>query len=204
MPMYRWKSMTFALCLVSVPLAGLAEPPDHASNKKSRAADNDRPMRQSDALPVEGAARGAPDTPHKQPPLAAAGKARGQQPDSLHDMRSELGAGQGNINSAAERLEQAGNVRDRAEQARSRTWSRWKAKLLSEDAIDPKVQHELEKHARREAKLQRLAALAKEAGDAQALDRLAKLQALEATLHEKHMSTLMAKSDRVEQEEAQP
>lgn len=152
--MYSWKWVSFALCLVSVPLRVSADPPEHA-NKRA-------------------------------------------------DMLEGLRAGQGNLNAATQRLEQAATMRERAEQARSRAWTRWKAKLLTEDAIDPKVQRELEKHARREAKLQRLGALAQQAGDKQALERLAKLQALEASLHEKHMQALMAKPVRAAKGPAQP
>ncbi len=157
--MYSWMWVSFALCLVSMPLRVSADPPDHA-----------------------------------------AASARGQRSDMLEGLR----AGQGNLNAATQRLEQAATMRERAEQARSRAWTRWKAKLLTEDAIDPKVQRELEKHARREAKLQRLGALAQQAGDKQALERLAKLQALEASLHDKRMQALMAKSVRPAKEPAQP
>ncbi|HTU59865.1 MAG TPA: hypothetical protein VMF89_15545 [Polyangiales bacterium] len=241
--MYSWKRVSFALCLVSVPLRVSADPPDHAANKNAapdvlmarhaeapgESASDAKP--QPPAADASGAAmgrlelrgrEGAEGSGAPRPPMAAAAatasgrlfdaqegaamegadspRARGQRSEMLEGLR----AGQGNLNAATQRLEQAATLRERAEQARSRAWTRWKSKLLTEDAIDPKIQRELEKHARREAKLRRLGALAQQAGDTQALERLAKLQALEAALHDKHMQALTAKSDRSDREPAQP
>jgi hypothetical protein len=231
--MYSWKWVSFALCLMSVPLRVAADPPDHAANKKppqdvlmarhaeapavaegpprpAAAANEARPAAHNGAAestPQRMAATAreprvaeVPGADGTRQRTAAAANARGQRSDMLEGLR----AGQGNLNAATQRLEQAASLRERAEQARSHAWTRWKAKLLTEGAIDPQVQRELEKHARREAKLQRLGALAQQAGDTQALQRLAKLQALEASLHENHMQALLAKSDRSVKEPAQP
>lgn len=221
-PMYSWKWIAFALCLVSVPLRAAADPPEHAAKKKPQpdvlmARHADSPAAEQAANKEAGevpghvraaaardALEGAPKEGAEAPqPQAAAARGRGPESHALESTREGLRVGQGNLNVATQRLEQSATLRERAEQARSRAWTRWKAKLLTEDAIDPRVQRELEKHARREAKLQRLGALAQQAGDTQALERLAKLQALEASLHEKHMQVLMAKSQR-EKEPAQP
>lgn len=207
--MYKWKWISFSLCLATVPLHASAEPPDHAANKKphpnalmARQVETKQPPMAAATDSVQGATnQGAEARPQ---PRAAAADARAPESDALRGAREGLRAGQGNLNVAAQRLEQSATLRERAEQARSRAWTRWKAKLLTEDAIDPKVQRELEQHARREAKLQRLGALAQQAGDTQALERLAKLQALEASLHDKHMQALTAKSDRSTKEPAQP
>jgi hypothetical protein len=203
--MYSWKWMSFAFCLGSAPLHVAADPPDHAANKKpqpdvlmARHAEPQLPPTAARGDSLQGAEGAAAPRP-----TAAAASARGPEADAFRGAREGLRAGQANLNVAA-RSEQSATLRERAEQARSHAWARWKAKLLTEDAIDPKVQRELEKHARREAKLQRLGALAQQAGDTQALERVAKLQALEASLHDKHMHALMAKSDRAAQEPAQP
>lgn len=257
--MYSWKWISFALCLVSVPLDVSADPPDHAAKKaapdvlmarhaeapatpaadapQQRGHKSDEPKGAlmvgsgAPSQPAQSAEKlgrdGAEGSGAPRPPTAAAISARGRSlsaPEGAtvegadgsrrptaasargprSDVLEGLRASQGNLQVAAQRLEQSASLRERAEQARSRAWTRWKAKLLTEDAIDPRVQRELEKHARREAKLQRLGALAQQADDTQALERLAKLQALEASLHEKHMQALMAKTDHVAEEPAQP
>lgn len=204
--MYSWKWISFALCLGSAPLHVSADPPDHAANKKhqsdvliARHAEPQLPPTAARGDSLQGAEGAAAPRP-----TAAAASTRGPETDALRGAREGLRAGQGNLNVAAQRLEASATLRERAEQARSHAWARWKAKLLTEDAIEPKVQRELEKHARREAKLRRLGALAEQAGDTQALERVAKLQALEASLHDKHMHTLMAKSARAAKEPTQP
>jgi|GEM_PF-3650120 len=208
--MYSWKWISFALCLGAAPLHVSADPPDHAANKKlppdvlmARHHEARQPPTAAGADSPEGAAKQGADAP-RQPRAAAAASARGPEVHALQGAREGLRAGQGNLSVAAQRLEQAATLRERVEQARLRAWTRWKSKLLTEDAIDSKIQRELEKHARREAKLQRLGALAEQAGDTQALERLAKLQALEASLHDKHMQALMTKSARAAKESAQP
>jgi hypothetical protein len=209
--MYSWKLMTVALCLVTGAQPVFAEPPGREHNaaaikkrhQKTAEPANDGVCAYQAAEANQEAEKlliGALDDGSKQPEP----KKADSQPTAAGDKpseRGELAAAQGGLNTAANRLEATATVRERAEQARERAWSRWKAKLKSHDAIDPRIRRELEKHARREAKLQRLGSLAKQAGDAQALDRLAKLQTLEAALHEKQMQTLTVQP---EKERAQP
>jgi hypothetical protein len=108
--------------------------------------------------------------------------------DALHDgllsSRSELKV-------AGEKLNQEFAIlRERANQARARVWAQWKAKLRSREAIDARIQREFEKHARRDAKLQRIESVARNEGDNEALDRVARLRAQETDRHEQRMHKL--------------
>lgn len=108
--------------------------------------------------------------------------------EAVHD---SLLAGKTELKAAGEKLNQEFAVlRERAEEARVRVWAQWRAKLRSREAIDARIQREFEKHARREAKFQRIETVAREAKDDQALDRVARLRARETERHEKRMRKL--------------
>jgi hypothetical protein len=93
-------------------------------------------------------------------------------------------------------------LRVRAEETRASVWAQWRAKLRSPEAIDARISREFEKHARREAKLQRIESVSRAAADSAALDRVARLRARETDRHEKRMHKLTA--DRRAQAEPQP
>lgn len=108
--------------------------------------------------------------------------------EAVHD---SLLAGKAELKVAGEKLNQEFAVlRERAEEARARVWAQWRAKLRSREAIDARIQREFEKHARREAKFQRIETVAREEHDAEALDRVARLRAREAERHDKRMRRL--------------
>jgi hypothetical protein len=124
--------------------------------------------------------------------LKAAGlEAREHTKEARESLHEGLEAGKAELKGAGEKLSQEFAVlRQRAEEARLRVWGKWKAKLRSPEAIDARMQHELDKHARREAKLRRIESVARESHDDAALDRVARLRAKESDRHEARMQKL--------------
>jgi hypothetical protein len=126
--------------------------------------------------------------------LKAAGlSAHEQLKGARESLREGLQAGKAELAVTGEKLNREfAELRARAEQTRASVWAQWRAKLRSPEAIDARIQREFEKHARREAKLQRIESVARDSGDNAALDRVARLRAREAERHEKRMGKLTA------------
>lgn len=124
--------------------------------------------------------------------------------ESLHE---GLLAGKAELEVTGEKLNREfAELRERAEHTRASVWAQWRAKLRSPEAIDARIQREFEKHARREAKLQRIESVARDSSDNGALDRAARLRARETDRHEQRMQKLTADqaASRRAQQEAQP
>jgi len=136
--------------------------------------------------------------------LHAAGSSAHEQLKAARDsLRKGLLAGKAELKVTGEQLNREfAELRARAEETRASVWAQWRAKLRSPEAIDARMQRELEKHARREAKLRRIEAVARDSSDTGALDRVARLRARETERHETRMQRLTA--DRAASGKAQP
>ena len=135
--------------------------------------------------------------------LRAAGFSAGEQLKGARDsLREGMQAGKAELKVTGEKLNREfAELRARAEQTRTSVWAQWRAKLRSPEAIDARIQREFEKHARREAKLQRIESVARDSGDQASLERVARLRARETDRHEKRMQRLT--TDRAASREAQ-
>lgn len=209
-----WRYGLAATLLVATPRAALADPPagedEHSHSRQ--AAEHARQAREHAVAAIEQheAEVRAQMQRLREQARAQSDAVREELRDSHSAARQQLIAagehlreavhegflaGRAELKTATETLKQELKVvRERAQEARQRAWHYWKARIETRDAIDARMQAEFDKHARREAKLQRIAELAERAGDTRAVRRAQKLRAHEAARHDRRMQQLTARA----------
>jgi hypothetical protein len=206
--MRSWKHVVAALCFVSTANEVLAEPPDRGllgDTNDDRALADVMGDRHTDPLKVppeleaallemvrtEGSSdKAAGDLQALDKDLAAAAAALATD----GQLKAAQGALQRGLYAEADETsleQQLTALHARAEEARERVWKQWQSMV---DVSTADAQRELAKHALREAKLLRIQTLAQETGDADALEPVRKLLAMESRRSDKRMHALIEDS----------